>query len=259
MIPVVTDLPAYRVASAELSSSTRVLGGSDPEPVGAVVVVAGMGAWVAEARRAAVAGAAAIVVAQPGGVTRAELDELAAAAVPLVLERARLRTDALGADAVVPAARYRTAEVAAAPKALRPAVRDAIGWLRTLSGGALTLTDVAWTATGVLARLVADRDGRQALLTGSTLVGTAAGSRIRVHSVGDDRLEVTVDEAAGVRIVEAGSAAGTLRMPRVHEASARVALRRAVAAARGETAVTDLADFAHDHALATAIFAGRHG
>lgn len=247
MIGVRTDLDAYRVAIAELPLSTRLA----PAASGAIVVADGPAAL------AAVADAAAIVLVDPAPGPIPELD----GRIPIVVDREWLRAD-VAADAVGggssgggesaatrAGAALLTAECSAPPGGVDSILRDAVGWLRVLSGDELTLQARYATEGGAMALLNAGDRSATLLLT--VLADPAARPRLRVLAVGARRTEVEVD-ALGAASVTVSSEAGSLRLPARPESRQRLALRRAVEAAGG-TEVRDLGDLRHDDAIAAAI------
>lgn len=257
MIGVHGATGGYRVAVAGLPLSVR----SADDVRGAIVIVAGTRGWPKSAIAALEAGAAALVIAGPDAADDGELSALEAAAqgAPIVLDRPKLRAD-VAADAafagttsagtVVSATpRFVTADVAAVASELTSAVRDASGWLRMLAGGPLVVRAGERSPHGLLAVLEEPASRLAASVTASVLAGRE-GARVRVHAVGETRVEVDIDAAVDLVEVAVSTADGTVRRPRLHESHERLALRRAVLAWEGGAPVDDLEGFRHDALLA---------
>ncbi len=247
MIGIHTDLEAYAAAVAELPATAVV----SRAPGDAIVVVSEPN-WTGRVRAAWARGAAAIVVADPGSPV--DLDDLAAlvdeahARPPVVIARPRLRTDARFA---VPSAdqtwRALVAECAAPTRSTPALARDAIGWLRVLSGGALAPVATDAARDSALAHLTTDAG------VPATLV-SAAGSRLRAPflravQLGERRVEVLVeaDDRHRVTVIDEG---GARVLPRVFESVERAALRRAVDLVESSDIANDLSDLLHDESLA---------
>lgn len=274
MIPVRGADPAYAAAALSLPSRVRR---ADETDAALVVVRASPGGSgvVVQARAALHSGARGVVLARPGAIDPAELAELAATAhergAVVVVERALVRADLVaGARAAladiaasegattVSAARIRSIDLSTPDIDLHTAVRDAVGWLRELSGGPVQARERARTPSGLLARLVTIADGTAATLVAA--VGAhAPGSRLRVGSIAEARLEATIDEPAAVRQVAVATDRGAQVLPRLHEAPERVALRRAVEALSGGIRPSDLDDLRHDDAVARDLLGDKRG
>lgn len=239
MIGVRTEHPGYRVAVAELPSSTRLV----DEPHGAIVVLGAGAEAVAAAEPDAVP--AAFVIADPTGA----FDLTPRPGIPLVVDRARLHPDVVVDAGVHPDAALFTAECAAPAADIAATVRDAIGWLRVLSGERLELDAVHATGHGAIALLRAGE--RAATLSATLLAEPSAGVRLRALAIGVERVEVTIDAAGAASVVRA-SDAGSLTKPARYESRRRAALRRAIDAIdSGDPG--DLDVWRHDEALAVAI------
>jgi len=249
MIGVRADLPRYRIAVAELPLSASLASHAE----GAIVVVAGSGRWVQAARAALAADAAAVIVSNPGAFMDDDCAELLRTAGdrPIIVDRPLLRADVVASAVAQDAtAHYVTVEVAAAPGRRDAVMREAVGWMRVLAGGACEVRGVDWTSSARLG-LVQRVDGVVVgALTVSTITGADEGAWIRAVAVADSRVEVLVDEADARASVEIATADGVLRVPRRFEARERVALRRAIEAAGSSNAVADLADLRADAAIA---------
>ncbi|MDQ7879379.1 hypothetical protein Q9R08_15415 [Microbacterium sp. QXD-8] len=244
-----TDLDEYRVAMAELPERVAAAAGR----AGAVVVVDGTGAWWRHAEAASRDGAAAVVVARPGGAPAEALGVLEArtGAVPIILERPQLRHDAVAAAAdALPAPRRLSActiECHAASDALSQALRDAIGWARVLAGRPLRLRVGTFADGSGLALLETDA---QAVV--SAVVATQPGApglgRLRITALAETVVEV--DDDGGDLVMATTDASGRRTLPRRFERPERVALRRAIEAVRLGRDVDDLAELRHDAVLA---------
>ncbi|MGN7947122.1 hypothetical protein ACTJKH_00080 [Microbacterium sp. 22215] len=247
MIGICGATGGYRVAVAELPMSVSPATASQD----AVVIVKGSHGWAERAISALREGAVGIVVADPGEEDDKVVAELAAVAgrAPVVLDRPRMRADVVADAGVTAAARYLAADAAADVASFRAVVRDAVGWLRVVAGGPLTLRSRAVSAHGVLALLDEAATGRAAVVTVSLLAGRG-GSRLRVQAAGETRTEVELDDAADVAVVEVSTIEGALRLPRRRESHERLALRGAISALTGGRPVDDLEAFRHDAALA---------
>jgi hypothetical protein len=212
-------------------------------PVGAVVVTAGC-----ETARAALAsGAAGIVLAEPGQIEPEPVAELAAASGdrPVLVVRGRLR-DHPPADAAV-----LVAECAAPSAELGIVLRDTLGWLRLLTGREIGLRAATGADGGILALL--DAGGTPASVLARSLSGVPDGGVIRVTALGSDRVEVFVDEPAGVLRMGTEQDSGTTVAPRLLETPERATLRRIAAALDTGERPDDLAGLLHDVRLARAI------
>ncbi len=245
---VMTASGDYATAIGELPRRTR----PTDDLSGAIVIVPGDAHWGAVARDAAAAGAVGIVVERPAPLPSAEIDALIdqlPTGLPVVLERPFLRPDS-AADAVSArtvdgarvAPRLVTVDCAATDDQFAAAVRDAIGWLRLLCGGALG------RCTGTLGSALfeaRDADGPPAAMTAVQAAGT---SRLRVDALGELRshLEITATRAT----ISTSTDQGRLIAPARFESPQRLALRRALEALETAEKCTDLADFAADSLLA---------
>ena len=251
-----TDVQAptgrYRTALAELPLSTRRV----DEPGGAIVVVPGDVGWVGAALDAAAAGARAIVVARPALVPAADVRRLhEGAEVPVIIDRALLRPDsardaAVGRSTVGGAAGARLLVAAgSAPRELIPLVaRDAVGWLRLLAGDDLDLVAVG----GELA-LLETRGGIAATLSVVATSRSGSGS-IRARVLGEMLTEIEVDSDR--TRVRTSTARGALSAPARFESTARLAVRRALAAVDSSEPLDDLRALAADTELVERIQAG---
>ena len=148
-------------------------------------------------------------------------------------------------------------------------VRDGVGWARLLAGGTLRLR--AGRATGRAGMALLESDGVPggggaaagggsavpATLAVGMLAGQGQGGLLRVAVLGEVRSEVTVDERAGLTRVETWTGDGGRIAPSRYESSARLALRRALEAARTGRLLPDLGELRDDDALAAALLLPR--
>lgn len=236
MIEVRIGLDAYRIATAELPLSARRVPGM-PSVLGASAEVVGAGD-----------GAAVIVLSDPAPDELSELPD----GLRVVVDREWLRPDVV-ADAVTAtaadAAAMFVAECAAPSGGGRRILREAIGWLRELSGEELVLREVGTAAGGAMALF--DAGDRAATVLFTELSDPLARPRLRALAVGVERTEVEID-ALGAASVTVSSETGDLRLPARRESRQRLALRRAIDAAGGAE-VRDLEQLRLDDALAAAI------
>lgn len=272
-IPVLTDLAAFRVAVAELPESARLA----HDARGAVVVVEGAGEWWQAVRDAAASGADAVVVTAPGDAPagHAAIVELVELSIPVVVSRPHLRVD-VAADAVdargSAIVRAVSVDGAAATDELAFVLRDAIGWMRLLTGGPLELRASHPTKRGVTALLEPHPGGtlgepevhsRRApgafsadpacTLGVGVLADGVTGAQLRIDVLGETLTEVTIDAVRGPARVVTAAAKGRLVSPPRYETAERLALRRAIAAVRSGEPPSDLNDLLHDVTLAAAM------
>lgn len=256
-VPVFAGTAGYRAAVAALAHSAALAAPAD-SATGAVVALPG-GGWWREVLDAQEKGAAAVVVADPQVAPLEVLDELLeAVAIPLVLERPRVRPDvaAQASEAgagVTPGAV--TVECAATAAEFPAVVRDALGWARLFVGGPLVLRSGTATPQSSMALLEGGPDaGRpvQVPLMANMMTAGRPGGFIRLTSLGEVRVTLTVDVPAGITSVERGSEQGDLRLPSRFEASARLSLRRALDALAAGHYPLDLPGLLHDSRLAAA-------
>jgi len=247
MIGVLAPPGMYRAAVAELPLRTRPVDRED----GAVVVVPGGPRWVDAGLAAVAAGARAVVVADPGFAAAADVRRLAQAGIPVIIERPLLRedvssdaNDARGSESGWTEPRAVVVDgVAPAAKRLE-VLCDALGWVRVLSGGRLTLV----AADAALALL----ETTGAMPATLTFVATERPSGwIRAHALGEVITEVEVVE--GRARVATTTVAGRLTAPTRFESSERLAMRRALDALERDVLPRDLDDLAADAGLAARI------
>jgi hypothetical protein len=241
MTGVFTRDARFRAALAELPLTA----GPADEVFDAVVVVPGGGGWVEAATATAAAGAAALVVAHPAFVPADALRRLARdVGIPVVVERALLRPDvaddaAAGRSGSAP--RMLIADGAASAAQVPVVAREAVGWLRALAAAEVRMVATA----GHLAMLETDAGVPATLSVVAT--SRAGGGWIHVQALGEVSSDVEVEKDAA-QVVTA-TAAGRLIAPPRFESSARLALRRAIAAAGIGADVDDLRRLAEDTEL----------
>lgn len=251
-LPVLTDLPAYRVAVAALPLRTQ----RASEAAGAIVVVDGATSWWEGAAVAVAAGASAVLIDEPRNIPLTALsDLLARCPVPVIVHRSRLRHDLVSQaveqrGGILP--RVIVAECRASPAGLAAMVRDAAGWMRELSNTSLT---VSATTLGP--------DGGTALLRGAAsdrVVGSMTitvtrpeGTLLRITGLGEVTTDLEIDEPLGRSELATSTGSGRMVAPSRFEAGERVALRRALNAVMGNTLPLDLTGLSHDAEVADAI------
>ena len=245
-IAVSTSLEGYLTAVAELPLRTHL---SDARS-GAVVVVPGQGEWCDGVRAAHAAGAAAVVLAAPDPAPADAIDALIedVAGLPVIVDRPLLRPDA-AEDALAgrvfagrhTAPRLITVDCAAPASDLAAATREAIGWLRRLSGGDLAHL----SGDGGLA--LCEPEGSAGTLAAITIVQVNGVSGLRIHALGEVVTEVEVSAARTV--VSTSTSAGRMTAPSRYESAERLSLRRALDAMKGGEPPADLRDLAKDAAL----------
>jgi len=234
-----SEIAAYRAAISELPTAVH----ATDDPAGSIVVVPGAG-WQAGVLRAGGDGAVAVIVDEPIGPA-GDLD------VPLPVVIARRRMLALP-ELREPVA-FVTVDVSGSAQDHPAALRDGLGLARRMVGGALQLEHARRTSHAVTAVLTA-ADGRPVAVTVADVSAPQGAGRLRVRGHGVEAIEALVDDAVGVRAVTVESGDGIRRLPAVHEAPARAALRAAVAAISAvESTLPDLAEARCDLALTTMI------
>jgi hypothetical protein len=215
-------LPEFEAGVAGLPRSAATTN----DPLGAIVVVDGGDRWWDAATDAVDGGARAVIVADPVDAPVEAIDALATRArIPVLVHRSRLRHDlvsqALEArDGAAP--RVLVAECRAEPADLPALVRDAIGWMRALTGAPMEVA-----ATGGAALLRASEGG---LPVGSLIATatTAGGPVLRIRALGETTTELEFDESFGRHELSTSTARGRMVSPALHESAARAALRRAI-------------------------------
>jgi len=254
VIRVIAGTDAYRIAIAELPVSAR----ASDDAAGAVVVVGGDRDWCAGARAASRAGAAAVVVSRPARVDADAVRALLAdvGELPVLIERPWLRPDAIAdvlagrrvdGDAEPPS--LVAVDCVASASAFDPVLRDAVGWLRVLSGGPPNLRA---TSEGLAHFDALQPDSAPAVLTAVRVLD--GGDRLHVHALGALRSEVDASEAGAA--VSTTTARGRVVAPERRESHERLTLRRAIEAAETGAPTTDLAELAADARLAAEVARG---
>ncbi|MEO8261105.1 MAG: hypothetical protein ABI566_00935 [Pseudolysinimonas sp.] len=236
MIGVWDSTGLLTAAVAELPLSVGVADG----PAEAMAVVDG-----AEAAHAALAaGALGLVLVAPDRMREDEITRLAAASGtrPVIALRRRLRAQRSAATAAV------LAECSAPPAELESVLRDAVGWIRELTGGALAVDSVATTDAGAIA-LLTTHDGAPVTVLARPLSGVPDGGVIRVIALAAERRDVEVDEPAGVLRVRVDRDGESVATALGFESPERHALRRIATL----EPVNDLADLLHDTGIAARI------
>jgi hypothetical protein len=251
-VPVVAPLADYRAAVAGLP----IHAAAADAMAGSIVVVDGAIRWWDAATRAVDAGAVAVLVAEPRDVPLDAVRDLAAgAAVPILVHRARLRADLVAQalehrDGLAP--RVVVAECRVPAVRLVPMVRDAIGWMRSLTAVPLAVASASASSDGGSALLRSRDDGR---IVGSLIAAATRpeGEYLRVQALGETTTELELDDPAGRSELATSTSRGRLVAPTRYEARERAALRRAIDAV-GNAAPSDLAALVHDEEAVAAIF-----
>ncbi len=248
MIGVCTSLASYGAAIVELPQSAR----PSRELGGSIVVIEGHEGWFERAVSAVEAGAAGLVVADPAVedcVLSGDADSRLRR-VPVALDRDLLRADVAADAAREAGASVLTATCAAPSEAFGRTVCDAVGWLRILAGSSLRVNAVKGRGGGVI--LAAETGGGPAGLMARVLVEGAAVPRLRVSAIGEVRTDVSAASASAT-VLKTDDERGTVIAPARFESRERLALRRVIAAVTCGSPLTDLAEFASDAAIATAV------
>ncbi|SDG59676.1 hypothetical protein [Microbacterium pygmaeum] len=244
-VEVVAEDASYLTAIAELPLSAR----RSRHVEGAVAVLSGDPGWVEAAQRAAIDGAVAVVIAAPAAAPSLQLRRLVdAATIPMIVQRPLLRPDVVQTAVTARAGaepRLLTVDGAAPGAHKAVAVRDALGWLRSLSGERLTSR-----AGGDGLALLETRGGLAATLSVAT-ADRSARSWLRVQVLGEVVTEVEVEE--GRTQVTTLSSAGRLTAPTLFESAERLTLRRALRALSESSSPPDLADLLADCELADSL------
>jgi len=244
MTGVVAPVGRYREALAELPLRARLV----DRARGAIVVVTGGSGWVDAALDAASDGALGVVIAEPEFAPSGDVRRLAEAlGFPVILERPLLRTDAAddaragrGGEAGWAAPRAVVVDGGASRSRLRSVARDAVGWVRVLSGDLPELV----TPSGMPALL---ETGAGVPATLSVVATARAGGWLRAQALGEVITEVDV-EGRMSRLTTA-TVAGRLIAPTRFESSERLAVRRALAAVETGEEPHDIDDLRADTEL----------
>ncbi len=249
MTGVVTADGEYAAAIAELPLAARRV----TDVAGSVVVIDGRVGWGERLRRAADDGAAAVVLVEPASVEHGEFRAAGEPGIPVIVDRARLRPDVV-ADATDAASPPRSVQVecAAGEAELAVVLRDAVGWARLLAGGVLALRQSRLTPRAALLQFErTDAAGVPA----TVLLGRrdSAASWMRALALDATRTEVSIQHRVGSPIVVRASREGQTQSPLRYESTARLALRRAIAALDGGHLPSDLAELHHDSSHAASV------
>jgi hypothetical protein len=222
----------YRAAVAELPLSLR----HAPEGPVDIIVASASGAFADPA--------SVIVVADPRPGDRSPVEDGAR----VVIDRPWLRADAAVDAGAHPDALLFTAECSSSAMDQEALVRDALGWIRVLSGEELVLDAVTRTPHALLAQLRAG--DRPATLVANAHTDAGARAWLRACAIGETRAEVVID--AGDVSIEVSTEAGTRRLPTRGETRQRMTLRRAIDVIRG-AATDDARSLSDDDALAAQV------
>ena len=186
------------------------------------------------------------ILTHPASASQDLVDQLTGARIPVVTERPLLRPDD-AAPVVAAPVRHLVVEALASRADLRATLVDAVGWARVVVGGRLTVSASAHTRESLLAAL--DSTAGTGIALSAIRLATAIGPALTVDGLGERRVAVRIDRAAGVREIAVHGEDGTVIAAPRYESSARLALRRVLAAVAG-AAVDDLAELAADRVLA---------
>jgi hypothetical protein len=243
-LPVWASSGEFPAAVAQLPGRTRAAASPD----GAICIVDGR-AWVHDVP-AMIDGARAVVLTRAAAVPDAGLVALARGGVPVVVDRPRLRADDVAAVRAgdVSRPRHVIVDVLAVAEELRAAVADGVGWARVIVGGDLVVRSSATTPESLLAAL--EGAGGIGVSLAATRQTMPAGVAIRAYGIAETRVEVQIDDVAGIREVRYEDAAGRSLPALSYETSLRLALRRALAAVDGHDAADDAGDLLGDRRVA---------
>lgn len=246
-VPVWVGDASFDAAIAQLPE--RVVRSAQPR--GAICVVDGRRERHENVRTLLAEDAAAVVLAHPGRARPELIGALDEAVVPVVVDRPLLRADdaeVVSREALRP--RHILVEAIGARPHFRAVLLDAVGWVRILDAGEIDVVSRARTDDAVLAALRSS-SGVEATVSGARL-STAVEPALAVDGLGERRLEVELDVAAGIRAVRVHGENGALVHASADEAHERLALRRALAALDG-TEVADLDELRRDSRIVDAI------
>ena len=248
MIGVCSNVPGYRIATAELPLRARLTSSA----AGAMVAIQGDRRWVQAARAALASDAAGVIISDPGPFDVDDCAELedSAAGRPIIVDRPLLRADVIESAVARMLPSYVAVDVAAAAGRRARTAREAVGWMRVLTGGRCEVLSVDRTASAGLMLVQRTDAAVFGALTATTITGADEGAWIRALAVAETRVEVLVDEANARASVDVAAADGVLQLPRRFETHERLSLRRAIAALASSDPVTDLADLRADAAAA---------
>lgn len=187
-----------------------------------------------------------VILRHPAAASPVVVDRLAADGLPVITDRPLLRADdsaGVGGAHV----RHLVIDALAARADVRSTLVDAIGWARVIVGPGLTVRANARTRESLLVAL--ESPSGIAIALSSTRLAAAIGPAVTVDGLGERRIGVRIDRAAGVREVAVHDEDGIHTAAERYESSERLALRRALDAVAGDR-VDDLAGLVHDRALA---------
>lgn len=236
-------MSGYAAALAELPIRAR------EHAAGSVVVLDGQSDWGARLRDASDAGAAAVILCDPGSI---ESDLLLERSRIVAVDRPRLRHDVIADARPDRAPRAVLVECRSEPREIEGTLRDAIGWGRELAGGALELRSSTVTPRAVMLELTRAATAVSVVLaiTPSTI------GWMRALTLDSDRTEIAIQGTDTPPSVTRSSRSGRLELPPRYETRERVMLRRVFDALDAETVLTDVDDLLHDQRLAQAAYVG---
>lgn len=255
-IPVRSSLTSYRAAVAARALSTRPASVGEP----ALEVIDGAGRWWERLHEGLRGDALAFLIANP---IEAPPDRIAALSEraqsrPVIVERPLLRADIAEAahrarDSSQPL--MVVVECSAGSLHLPVVTRDAVGWIRILTGGCLDVRTSLRTATTCVAHLAPrGKPGPPAVLTANRVDAQETAAFLSAIALGERRVEVTIDSVSGRTTVSTFTAAGRqVSLPR-YEESARLSIRRAVEAVAAGSFPADLDELLSDSRAAEQIF-----
>lgn len=224
-VGVFDPMGLLRAATAELAPSTH----TSTEGVDRVHVVPGARGWPDAVVSAGDGGARAVVVVEPAPATADEHDRIAGIAVPVIVSRARLRADVAADAAPIDPVPLLVVDAVAPREDARATVRDAIGWVRELTGGAPQRISVSRTGRALVAELATG--GTVAAIT-LAIAGAGNEPWLDLVAMAATRVHVRVAPDLMAREVVHVGAEGRVVKPYRFEAGERLALRRALACLR---------------------------
>lgn len=245
---------AFAIAIDALPERTRAAA----SPGGAVALVGGAQWWPA-ARRARDEGAIGLVLTDLAEVDLDQLAGLAAVPVPVVIDRALLRTDLV--DQAVTArggstGRLVNIDVSASAATMHEALRDAVGWARELCGP-LRTTAVSWAGSSGVVLLETRDAALPVALTLSTMRPEGRWPVLQVSVLGETRTSVLLDPAAARACVTTTTAESERLAPALREARERVVIRRILGALATGGSPCDVDGICHDIAIVDELVRGR--
>lgn len=218
-----------------------------------MVVVSGEGEWWTALLEAQAAGALAVVVERPRRLpTTAAADLAGAVTIPVSVERTHARPDAIAAAALGRVDNPATLvgiECAAPRGELEVALRDSLRWAAILAGGPLRTIRGSLPCGGGVALLEAvPASGAPVPVTlGARLLpGDGRQPLLRITALGEVRSEVEMTGGALALRTTTSTVNGSTVAPLLYEDAARLALRRALEAARTGAVLADLGGLLED-------------